>query len=157
MKNLGLIPIRNFGVVLPDKHLYRSAQPLYRYEYKWLKDTVGIKRIINLRSEKNVDDKFCKEVGIESYSILVPDHKSPSLEQVQEFYNLIKDTKLPTLIHCEHGHGRTSTFSVLSKLLFGWTLDAALLHEKDKFHYNFKHHAQEEFLKDFYKVNFKVV
>ena len=146
IEQFGLIPIRNFGVILPEKKIYRSAQPIYNYEYQWLSNVAGIKRIINLRSEKDIDKRHASMYGISNHTVLVPDHKPPSIEQAKQYQELILDTTLPTLIHCEHGHGRTSTFSVLTKLAFGWTLEDAFKDEQERFHYHFKHHVQLDFL-----------
>ena len=55
MSNLGLIPVRNFGILDEVKGLYRSAQPMYGYEYEWLKNVLNVKTIVNLRSESNHD------------------------------------------------------------------------------------------------------
>jgi len=143
--NLGLIPIRNFGILRPG--LYRSAQPEYGYEYEWLHGTLALKRIISLRSESVHDSKLAPEHGIKAIRIPVDDHKTPSNKQVRQFIDLLQiDT--PTLFHCEHGRGRTSTFSVIAKLWDGMSLEEALRHEREAFHYRFQHHAQEEFLRE---------
>lgn len=149
MKNLGLIPIRNFGVVHEGKGIYRSAQPLYSYEYAWLKRQ-GITLIVNLRSESDHDSKMSKRYGIKVVNFRVHDHKEPTDQQANKFMELIRNNK-NILFHCEHGHGRTSTFCVLARLALGWSLDRALDEEKKKFHYQFKHHIQETFLKKFYE------
>lgn len=148
IEQFGLIPIRNFGVILPEQKIFRSAQPMYSYEFRWLADVAGIKRIINLRSEMDIDKRHASMYGIENHTILVADHNPPTMEQVEQFKNLISNTNLPTLIHCEHGHGRTSTFSVLTKLAFGWTLEDAFKDEQERFHYHFKHHTQLDFLNE---------
>jgi protein tyrosine/serine phosphatase len=149
--NLGLIPIRNFGVV--SENLYRSAQPMYSYEYQWLKKVLGLQTIINLREELNHDKSMINglNLGIETITIPVIDHKAPTVEQAEKFMALVRNREpnAPLLFHCEHGHGRTSTFSVLAKMALGQTLEQALEDEKDKFHFEFKHKAQEDWLREF--------
>lgn len=149
--NLGLIPIRNFGI-LRDKRigqsgLYRSAQPEYGYEYEWLVHMLGLRRIISLRSESQHDKVWAPMHGIDAVCIPVDDHKTPSNKQVRQFIDLLQNQgDKPTLFHCEHGHGRTSTFSVIAKLWYGMSLEDALRHEQQAFHYRFRHPAQEHFL-----------
>lgn len=151
IEQLGLIPVPNFGIISPSHKLLRSAQPQYLFQYQWLKNVPKVERIINLRAEKDIDSKFAEKLGIENHTILVPDHKTPTLEQVEEFQKLLNDNTLTTLIHCAHGHGRTSTFSVLAKLSIGMTLEEAIADEEKRFHYHFKYPAQIGFLKEFYE------
>lgn len=143
--SLGLIPIRNFGI-LQDR-LYRSAQPMYGYEYAWLKNMLGLKHIISLRSECFHDEYLAPMHDIKVTSITVKDHFPPENDHIKQFLDVIKKNE-PTLFHCEHGHGRTSTFSVIAKMRNGMSVEEAIQHEKDFFHYEFKHKAQEEFLRD---------
>lgn len=89
------------------------------YEYKWLKDTAQIDKIINLRKESNHDQFFAPTFGIQVSDYKVPDHEVPTLEQAKNFIDEIKASvknNQKVLIHCEHGHGRTSTFCVLARI-----------------------------------------
>lgn len=149
MKDLGLIPLTNFGEVIPN--VYRSAQPLFGYQYDWMKNVLGLNTIVNLRSEKNVDSRFCLKRGMESITFGVKDHFTPSPAMANEYMEFIKEFKRPVLIHCLHGHGRTSTFSVLTKMAMGMDLHEAIQDEHDRFHYEFRHHNQEEFLESLTK------
>lgn len=145
-KNLGLVPLKNFGVVEEDK-IYRCAQPLYDHEYEWLVKHLGIKTIVNLRAESEHDKKYCEQYHLSYVHICVEDHKEPTMGQCKQLMHIIRDIpSQPILIHCEHGHGRTSTFCVLARLAMGWDLDAAMREEEEKFHYAFKHAVQKEFL-----------
>lgn len=153
MKHLGLIPLRNFGVVDATLGIYRSAQPLYSYEYKWVQKMLGIKTIINLRSESQHDDNFAPKFGIEVIDFLVPDHNPPTEQQINDFMEIIKgQNKFPLLFHCEHGHGRTSTFCVATRIAMNWTLKDALKEEKKVFHYKFKHKIQIDFLNKMFNL-----
>ncbi len=146
MQELGLIPLRNFALVDKERGWYRSSQPLYKKEFKWLHKVVGIKTIINLRSEAKIDHKYAKHFGINVIDINVPDGHPPRLPQAKRFIDLMNSLEGPVLIHCKHGHGRTSTFCVLARIATGWTVERAIAEEKKKFHYGFKHAHQEEFL-----------
>ena len=143
---LGLVPIRNFGQI--TNNLYRSAQPLYEYEYEWLVKNIRLKRIINFRQiVTDHDTRMVNKLklNIEVVNIPVVDHKTPSLDQVSKFMDLVKQP-ITTLIHCKHGHGRTSTFSVLAKVALGYTITQSMADERDRFHFQFRHPAQEKWL-----------
>lgn len=145
MSNLGLVPLKNFGIVEEGK-IYRCAQPLYGYEYKWIVNMLNIKTVCNLRIE-NRDEIFCKKWEIGYIHLPVPDKHDPTLLQCNIFMDAIKDGgDFPLLIHCQHGHGRTSTFCILARIAMGWTLKDALKEEDRKFHYFFKHSSQKDFL-----------
>lgn len=145
MENLGLIPIRNFAVVDADKGIYRSAQPMYRYEFQWLKDKLKVNKIYSLRSESNHSKFIGEKYGIEVVNINVKDHHIPTLQQAHEFMEAIKNDR-DVLFHCEHGHGRTSTFCVLARLATGWNLNDAIKEETEVYGYQFAHPEQLEFL-----------
>jgi protein tyrosine/serine phosphatase len=142
MNKLGLVPLSNFAQVLPD--IYRCAQPIYKYQYDWLRDVLGIKMIVDLRKESDIDVNYFDSV----IRISVPDHEVPTMKQAQEFMQLVKKNKQPMLIHCAHGHGRTSTFCVLARIAVGWSVERAISNERIKFHYQFNHPAQEKWLMD---------
>lgn len=137
--NLGLIPIRNFGIVLPE--VYRSAQPLYNSDYKWL-IKIGVRKIINLRAESR-HDRMAKRLGLKVINISVPDHFTPTKSQIDRFR---KHIGKGVLFHCAHGHGRTSTFSVITHMLNGKTAKEAIVVEFLKYGYQFRHKKQLEFL-----------
>lgn len=139
-----LIPIKNFAVVQEGK-LYRSAQPMYSYEYKWLADK-GIKILVNLREEEQHDQKFAEKYGMKVVQVDVKDHFPPSTEQTNDFIKLVKNSTEPILFHCEHGRGRTSTFCVLARIATGWTVDDAVKEEQDRFGYVFQHQKQLDYL-----------
>jgi protein tyrosine/serine phosphatase len=146
MNNLGLIPLRNFAVVNEERKIYRSAPPNYAYEFKWLQEVLGIKTMVNLRSERDTDHRFCSLYDMRDFTYLVKDHFPPTFEQARHFMKLIQNHKEPLLFHCEHGRGRTSTFCVLANMALGMSLHRAIEEEKEKYHYSFQHHAQLEFL-----------
>ncbi len=157
ISEFGLIPLHNFGVVSKKHNIYRCAQPLNSREYIWLKEMLNIRTIVNLRAESHHDDMWAPKYDIQVYDIPVKDHDVPTKEQADQFISFIrlgamKEVKgqSPVLIHCEHGHGRTSTFCVLAKLALGSTLKKALDEESKKFHYAFNHYVQTQFLSDYY-------
>lgn len=145
-KHVGLVPLSNFAVLDKTYPIYRSAQPLHGYQYKWLAEVLGIKLIYNLR-EENIDTRLSLGLGIGIINFPMRDRRPPTLEIANKFIETIKANEgIPSLIHCEHGHGRTSTFSVLARVALGWDVNAAIREEEEKFHYNFRHESQKDFL-----------
>lgn len=142
--NLGLIPLKNFAHI--GDNLYRSAQPEYSEEYEWLKKVLDLKWIVNLRAESMHDHIFSPGYGIQVIDFPVKDRHTPTREQADEFIKFVQKTEGNILIHCEHGHGRTSTFSVLAQIAKGMALTEALEEERRRFHYAFRHSEQKDFL-----------
>lgn len=146
---IGIAPLRNFAVV-EDEKLYRSAQPIFNYEFAWIKNTLGVKTIVNLRAESDIDSRRAPE-GLNVVNIRVKDHFIPTSDQVQAFIDTLKDeSNYPILFHCEHGHGRTSTFCVLARMIMGWTYEQAMSEEENDFNYHFKYEPQIKFLKEIF-------
>jgi hypothetical protein len=85
----GLVPIRNFAEL--GNGIFRSAQPLYRYEYEWLKNVLGLNKIINLRKESEHDNVYAPSLDIEVIHIPIVDHHEPTLEVANQFINFSKE------------------------------------------------------------------
>lgn len=155
--NLGLIPLVNFSVVNAKHLIFRSGQPLHRKDYKWLHDNLDIEDIIDLRAESNDDEQKAPEFGIKVWKIPVVDGDAPSIDQGDTFISILRrllEENRPALIHCEHGHGRTSTFCVLAQLVMGMGFEDAMNEEKVKYRYDFHHQEQIDFLKKYHKLRF---
>lgn len=142
-----LVPIRNFAEVDSAKKIYRSAQPEYSYEYKFLKERLGVDTIVNLRSELDHDSEYAGEYQIKVINIPMRDHFPPTLQEANDFIQLVKDNT-GILFHCLHGRGRTSTFCVLSRIALGWKLEDAINEEINTFGYSFQHPSQLAFLRE---------
>jgi protein-tyrosine phosphatase len=142
MENAKLLAVRNFAEVHPG--LYRGAQPVDDFEYQWLRETFGVNAIVNLRAEAPTLDN---DKGISLVTLAVVDDKAPTFEQADIFVRTI--TNGSTFYHCAHGHGRTSTFTVIARLHEGWTLEAAMREERDRFGYAFKNFSQIDFLSSY--------
>lgn len=148
-----LVPIRNFAEVDADKKLFRSAQPEFSYEFKFIKEKLGVDTIVNLRNDRNNRDQFfSSKFGLKSVSIPMQDDHSPTLEQARAFIELVKNGR-GILFHCEHGHGRTSLFCVLARIAMGWKLQPAIDEETKVFGYEFHHQNQLDFLRENFSNN----
>ncbi|OLS29354.1 MAG: hypothetical protein HeimC2_00790 [Candidatus Heimdallarchaeota archaeon LC_2] len=108
-----------------------SSIPRSKEEFDFLINE-GIRVIINL-TEFPVfpKDKFTMDKFI-FHQISIPDFTAPTIEQINEFKNLVekyKEWNFPILVHCYAGCGRTGTF-LASYLMFSKqfkTYDEALI------------------------------
>jgi protein tyrosine/serine phosphatase len=135
----------NFGWIEP--WLARGGEP-NPAGYKWLHDT-GIKTVVNLRAEDDTEAALDQSLGLAHVQVPVVDNHAPSLQQALDWLAFCATaSNRPIFVHCQSGHGRTSTFCILVRLAQGVALDEAL-HEQEKLYgFNPDHDAaQLTFLK----------
>ncbi|GAC1652505.1 MAG: hypothetical protein NVS9B12_01940 [Vulcanimicrobiaceae bacterium] len=136
--------VPNFGRLLP--WLARGAHP-NPAGYKWLVNS-GVKTIVNLRAEDNTEELLAP-LGFELVHIPVADNAAPSQEQAMQWLALAsEEARRPLYIHCQSGHGRTSTFCILFRLAQGWKLSDSIAEEAQKYGFQPDHDVlQVAFLK----------
>ena len=116
--------LANFGWV--TDWLARGADP-NPAGFRWLAQTAAVATIVNLRAEDNTEASLAPSLGFRAVQIPVVDNKAPTQEQAMQFLQLCADrSKRPLFVHCQSGHGRTSTFCSLVRLAQGWKLDDAV-------------------------------
>lgn len=108
-----------------DENVHRSAQPKAE-EIVWVKKHLKITDIINFRTmgvpaiDFN-EAKLADALNINYHSIPT-ETKSPKLEDVKSFLNIIDDVKKKkgqVLIHCKAGADRTGFYSLIYKVMNG--------------------------------------
>ncbi|MDP9018437.1 MAG: hypothetical protein M3N19_08965 [Candidatus Eremiobacteraeota bacterium] len=115
--------VPNFGWLA--SWLGRGAHP-NPAGFKWLCETGEIKTIVNLRAEDNTE-ALLAPLGFRPLQIPVLDNKAPTQEQAMQWLALCADSSNhPIFVHCQSGHGRTSTFCILVRLAQGWKLEDAI-------------------------------
>jgi protein tyrosine phosphatase (PTP) superfamily phosphohydrolase (DUF442 family) len=105
--------------------LYRSAQPTAE-GMKNLKDKLGIKTIISLRSFHSDRDEIGKtELG---YEHIYMKTWHPEEKEVVRFLRIVTDPKRqPVLFHCQHGADRTGTMCAIYRIAVqGWSNEEAI-------------------------------
>ena len=146
VESLKLLAVRNYALLEPGLH--RGAQPIDPFEYRWLA-RLGVKRIVNLRAEAIGSDEVNSkgEGAFQFVRVPIVDDTAPTTAQADQFVALVRD-KVPMFWHCHHGHGRTSTMSVLARLVRTptWTLDQAIAEESTRFGFTFAIPEQLAFL-----------
>ncbi len=116
--------VRNFAEVAAHR-LYRSAQPTAE-EFRTLREQVGIKTVVNLRSAHS-DLPAAEAAGLRYIEIpFRPWHAEP--EDVVRFLQIVTDpANQPVLVHCQHGADRTGTMVAIYRMYVqGWSPDEAL-------------------------------
>jgi len=152
----GLVAVRNFAEVEPQR-IFRGAQPLEWWEFAWLANQLGVKTFVDLREESYYDRRMIADLlakqrvptDVNAIRVPVTDDKPPTIDQANQFADLVRNLKEPMFFHCSHGHGRTSTFNVIARLAQGWSLDQAIAEERDTYGYEFRIPSQVEFLKSY--------
>jgi protein tyrosine/serine phosphatase len=122
----------NFGWI--EAWLGRGAEPTPA-GFHWLQQS-GFKTVVNLRAED--DTEAYLEVARQMTHVLIPvaDNHAPSDAQMLTWLQLCADpVNRPVFVHCESGHGRTSTFCILVRLAQGVRLRHAI--DEQVKHYGF--------------------
>lgn len=132
----------NFGWVEP--WLCRGADP-NPAGFSWLTRGAGVKTIVNLRAEDNTEAYLAAPLGFAAVHIPVVDNKPPSSEQADQWLAFAADEKnYPIFIHCQSGHGRTSTFCMLIRVTQqGWKLADAIEEAVRRYGFNTTKDAEQ--------------
>jgi len=114
---------------LPNLHkvsdnLYRGAQPNEEGLHELKK--LGIKTIVNLRSEHSDRDKM-ENIDI-SYKNIPMTASKPKIEDIITFLIIVADSNnAPVFVHCRHGADRTGMMSAIYRIfLQNWSKEDAI-------------------------------
>ncbi|MFM7084775.1 MAG: fused DSP-PTPase phosphatase/NAD kinase-like protein [Hyphomicrobium sp.] len=108
-------------LLFPNRHkiserAWRSAQPL-PFQLQQTKK-LGIRTVINLRGNANsttyrLEQKSCKELGINYVDYKLRSRAAPTQEELLGLRNLFKNVEYPILLHCKSGADRAGLASAL--------------------------------------------
>jgi len=106
-------------------NLFRCAQPTAE-GVRRLKETYGIKTVINLRSFHS-DRETLGDTGV-TYESIPLNAIYPSKEDVARFLKIVTDpNRTPVLVHCQHGADRTGVMCAMYRIIVqGWSKDDAI-------------------------------
>jgi len=107
----------NFGWV-EEGILARSRQPSLD-AFQCLRDTYGIRAVVNLRAENNAEEDAVRALGMEYLYLPIVDDTAPTPEQVQQFLDFAAEMRTqgkPILAHCASGRGRVGTMAAMYRL-----------------------------------------
>lgn len=98
--------------------LYRGSAPSPK-EVLWLKETLGINKIVSL--DKETGDKIeraCEMLGIEHVKMYIDANKSSLLHLFSQDLKKLLLEGGPTYIHCHHGKDRTGLLAAVFKVKY---------------------------------------
>ena len=115
----------------------------------------GFEVLVSLLKEDEQPPRYdvqrAADLGFTRHSIPVRDFRPPTVEQLEQFVNLIAG--LPpatkTIAHCEGGTGRTGTFAAAYWVAKGLTVSDAIAHIRKARPHAVETPEQEAVLKDF--------
>lgn len=105
-------------------NLMRGPQPGYD-DLADLK-ALGLKGVVNLRLESEESHEHCRELGLDYHYFPVRDWTTPDRFQVEEFLQVVQNSRGPLLVHCLGGVGRTGVFVSCYRITQGFEAPAAI-------------------------------
>lgn len=152
------LPARAYRDEVQGTPLTRGSRAEHRSDYDELVGT-GHVAIVDLCAEWTLDEEYAEQAGLRHLKIRVVDTRSPTLAQVRELFDFLRDLDLQpgerVYIHCEQGNGRTGLFVACYRMaVCGWSLKRAL-DEAERYTYGEMSPFflnQRQFLVDFYEA-----
>ncbi|MGQ9845090.1 MAG: MazG nucleotide pyrophosphohydrolase domain-containing protein [Caldisericia bacterium] len=142
----------NFSWVV-DKFLAASEYPDDEKKLKFLKSQ-GIISIVTL-SEKKIDDNLLSKYKFRNLYLPIKDFDIPKLSDVLKFLRwmkLMEKWRVPTLVHCDAGIGRTGTMLAIYFISKGKSAKESIELIKEKRGYKVESLKQESFLYDIAEI-----
>lgn len=98
--------------------LYRGSAPSPK-EVLWLKETLGIKKIVSLdRETGDKIERACEMLDIEQAKMYIDANKSSLLNLFSQDLKKLLLEGGPTYIHCHHGKDRTGLLAAVFKVKY---------------------------------------
>lgn len=145
-------PFNNFSWVV-DQFLAASEYPDDEKKLKFLKSQ-GIISIVTL-SERKIDDNLISKYKFLNLYLQIKDFDVPKLSDVLKFLRwmkLMEKWRIPTLVHCDAGIGRTGTMLAIYFLSKGKSPKESIEFVKEKRGFKLESLKQESFIYDVAKI-----
>lgn len=139
-------PFNNFSWVV-DGLIAASEFPDSEIKLRFLKEQ-GIKSIVTL-SERKIDVELINKYKFRYLYLPIKDFNVPTLGDVKKFLRwmrLMEKWRLPTLIHCDAGIGRTGTMLAIYFLAKGRSAKESIDYVKEKRNFSLESLKQESFI-----------
>lgn len=111
----------------------------------------GIKVLVTVM-EECLDEKAVNQAGLEYHCFPVPPYGTPSLEQLDQFIDLVNKNRAknrPVTVHCYMGWGRTGTFLAAYLISEGKGAEEAIYEVREKRPGSIETMGQEQILRIF--------
>ncbi|MFX1342782.1 MAG: dual specificity protein phosphatase family protein [Promethearchaeota archaeon] len=136
----------NFSYLIPGV-LAGSSMPLGRQDLERLVDQ-GIEVLVTAM-EESLDENLANDVGLEYHYYPVPPFGTPTLQQINDFVDLVNTNRIknrPVAIHCYMGWGRTGTLLAAYLISEGMSADEAIVEVRKKRSGSIETRGQEQIL-----------
>ncbi|HYI65840.1 MAG TPA: glycosyltransferase [Candidatus Limnocylindrales bacterium] len=120
--------VRAAAWIVPNLVL-RAAQPR-DVDFVNLRDTYGVRGVVNLRSGGIVEEVVVEDLGLSYLSLTLPDRGAPGPSQLRRLVNYVSERALAgdvVLVHDETGTDRAPAVAILLDMLHGTPTDRAIL------------------------------
>lgn len=145
-------PFNNFNWII-DGLVAASEYPDSEKKLEFLKEQ-GVKSIVTL-SEKKIDDDLIIKYKFRYLHLPIKDFDVPKMDDIKKFLRwmkLMEKWKIPTLIHCDAGIGRTGTMLAILFLSKGKTPKESIEFVKEKRNFGLESIKQESFIYEIYEI-----
>ena len=136
----------NFSYLIPGV-LAGSSMPRGRQDLERLVDE-GIEVLVTAM-EESLNEDLVKDVGLEYHYYPVPPYGTPTLQQINDFVELVNTNRVknrPVVIHCYMGWGRTGTLLAAYLISGGMNADEAINEVREKRSGSIETRGQEQIL-----------
>ncbi len=136
----------NFSYLIPGV-LAGSSMPRGRKDLERLVNE-GIEVLVTAM-EESLDVDLVKEVGLEYHYYPVPPFGTPTLQQINNFVDLVNTNRAknrPVTVHCYMGWGRTGTLLAAYLISEEMSADEAINEVREKRSGSIETHGQERIL-----------
>lgn len=136
----------NFSYIIPGV-LAGSSMPRGRQDLERLVNE-GIEVLVTAM-EESLNEDLVKDVGLEYHYYPVPPYGTPTLQQINDFVDLVNTNRVknrPVAIHCFMGWGRTGTLLAAYLISEGMSADEAINEVREKRSGSIETRGQEQIL-----------
>ncbi len=138
--------MQNFSYLIP-RVLAGANMPWGKTDLEYISKQ-GIKVLVTAM-EESLDAELVSDAGLEYHYFPILPYGTPSLNQIQEFVDLVNENRLknrPVAVHCYMGWGRTGTLLAAYLISEGMSAEDAIHEVRNKRPGSIETYEQEQIL-----------